>query len=178
MLNGTTPEIQHRTSITQLIFINRVVVIPQYFINSNQSGFYHSSWIYSSLVSYWLVQIEMFIASETLWSNSQICKGRKNTWILNSINGFFFSYFLSAAYPYFDTAIFGFNSIVWYYVFFYWADMFLRKTNSEFSRNVWLIREQLQIRKQELLWLVKKFVKTFFYLVRDIKLPNNQSCLS
>ena len=74
---------------TQLIFMNRFVGNALFFINCNQSGFYHSSWIYSNLAFYWLVQIEIFIASETLWSNSQICKGRKkymnfnlNKWLL------------------------------------------------------------------------------------------------
>ena len=74
---------------TQLIFMNRFVGNALFFINCNQSGFYHSSWIYSNLAFYWLVQIEIFIANETLWSNSQICKGRKkymnfnlNKWLL------------------------------------------------------------------------------------------------
>ena len=54
-------------------------------------------------------------------------KAEKNTWILISINGSCFSYFLPAAYPHFDSAIFGLDSMV-----VLWDDhlMFLQKTNS------------------------------------------------
>ena len=112
---------------TQLIFMNRFVGNALFFINCNQSGFYHSSWIYSNLAFYWLVQIEIFIASETLWSNSQICKGRKKYMNFNLNKWLVFHIFYLLLIHILTRPFFGFDSMV-----VIWDDhlMFLRKMNS------------------------------------------------
>ena len=109
---------------TQLIFTNRFVGNALFFINCNQAGFYHSSWIYSNLAFYWLVQIEIFIASETLWSNSQICKGRKKYMNFNLNKWLLFFIFSTCCLSTFWLGHFW----LWFYGF-----MFLRKMNSLFS---------------------------------------------